>query len=148
MSRGVTIGRAACAAALAAAALAISSTSATGGTVTPKSGTYAGAGNMIGDGNYGMHLGFTLATTTVEVTILGFAVPGCSGYTSVPQATLNGRSFATSASNASRDTSLTGRWVKPRKVRGKMVITVPPTTNCGTPGTYTYRYTARRYGSQ
>jgi hypothetical protein len=146
MGHLLTMRRSLIVAALSSAALVTGVSPAKSEAFAPKPGTYAGAGAMIDNNTFGMQVGLTLEGTTVNVAILGWGYPSCTGFTSVPAATLSGKRFTTSASNPGRDTLLKGRWVKPRKVRGRMVLTVPPTTNCGTPGTYAYRYAAGRYG--
>jgi hypothetical protein len=130
------------------AALTLSPGADAGQTVdtVPKPGTYSGAGAMVDEPGYGMEVGFIFDGATVDVRILGFGIPGCSGYTSVPAAPIGPNRFETSASDANRSRTLKGRWVAPGKVRGKMVMTVPMGSNCGTPGTYTFKYAARRYG--
>lgn len=113
--------------------------------VIPRNGTYAGAGTMDGNATYGMTVGFILKNGTVDVRILGFEMPGCSGYTTVPTTTLGANRFSTTGNNSNQQTQLNGRWVKPAKVRGKMAITVHPASTCGIQGNYVYKYSARRY---
>ncbi len=117
-----------------------------GGSIEPRPGTYSGAGTMVDDNSHGMRVGFIFDGTTVDVRILGFEAPGCNGFTSVPPATVADGRFQTSSSSSHRTTVLKGRWVRPGMVKGSMTMTVPSTTSCGEPGTYFYKYAARRYG--
>ena len=138
---GIVVLASACLAALGA------QTAGAGTQLTPKPGTYAGAGAMIGESGHGMQIGFTFKGGTVEVVILGYTFPGCSGFTSVPDAAIGPNRFQTSITGANNEFNrLKGRWVKPGMVRGKLVLKRPDDASCGNPGTYRYTYQAKRYG--
>src|SRR5687768_15512195 len=110
--------------------------------LVPKPGTYSGAGTMVDNASYGMHVGVIFDGATVDVRILGFSIPGCSGYTSVPEVAIGPNRFETSASDTSVSRTLKGRWVRPGLVRGKLAMTVPGGSPCGTPGDYVFKYSA------
>ncbi|MGI9019174.1 MAG: hypothetical protein ACR2G3_00495 [Solirubrobacterales bacterium] len=114
---------------------------------TPRNGTYSGAGAEVSSPAYGVQLGFTLKGGTVTVTAAGFTLPSCSGGTSFPPVALGPNRFETTSSSSNSEVNrLTGRWVSDTKVRGKVVLERPSAASCGDPGTYVYKYTAKRYG--
>jgi len=138
---GIVVLASACLAALGA------QTAGAGTQLIPKRGTYAGAGAMIGESSYGIQIGFTFKGGTVHVVLLGFTFPNCSGFTSVPDAPIGPNRFQTSITGANSEVNrLKGRWVKPGMVRGKLVLKRPDDASCGAPGTYRYKYKAKRYG--
>lgn len=134
------------AAATLVAALTVAPGAGAGDPLVPKPGTYSGGGTMVDNPSYGMQVGFIFDGATVDTRILGFEVPGCNGFTSVPEVAIGANRFESSASNTHRSTTLKGRWVRPGLVKGKMILTVPGGSPCGTPGTYVFKYSARRYG--
>lgn len=102
---------------------------------------------MVGDETHGMQVGFRFKGGEVDVRILGFSLPGCNGFTSVPVTTIGANPFETSGTGSNGEENLLkGRWVGAGKVRGKLVLSRPQAASCGDPGTYTYKYSARRYG--
>jgi hypothetical protein len=118
------------------------------GHVKPKPGTYSGAGSMIGDASYGMELAFGFDGATATFKLVGFGAPNCSGYTSVFPAPVAKHRFKATGSNSDRSVVITGRWVTPQELTGRMKMTVVPGAMCGTPGTYEYKFSAKRYGAQ
>ena len=133
--------------ALAVATVAMSPAAGTAGTPTPKEGTYSGAGTIVGDPSHGMELGLRLEGVNLEITALLVNFPGCSGGASVPQTTVDEGKFETASFGSNSEVNrLKGRWVKPGKVKGKLVLERPEAASCGDQGTFTYKYSARRYG--
>ena len=120
---------------------------ATGGLIEPQRGTYAGAGARIDAPVDGMEVGFTFNEGMVDVRILGFTFPGCSGYTSVSDGPIAVDRFDLSGVGTMGETQrLKGRWVSRNEVRGKLILERPDPASCGEPGTWVYKYSARRYG--
>ena len=118
-----------------------------GGPTTPRNGTYSGAGAMEGDPSHGVEIGFTLKGADVAFTARVFSLPGCSGGFFLPDTTLAANRFESTSNGANSEVNrVTGRWVSNTKVRGKVTLERPSAASCGDPGTYVYKYSARRYG--
>jgi hypothetical protein len=114
---------------------------------TPRNGTYSGAGALEGDPSNGAQIGFTLKGANVVFTARLATLPGCSGSFFLPDTTLGPNRFESTGSGANSEVNrITGRWVSDTKVRGKVTLERPSEASCGDPGTYVYRYSARRYG--
>ncbi|MEO8092466.1 MAG: hypothetical protein ABI726_07155 [bacterium] len=102
---------------------------------------------MVGANTYGMQVGFIFKAGAVDVRILGFGFPGCNGFTLVPATAIGANKFETSSMGGNDESNLLkGRWVGAGKVKGKLVLARPQVASCGDPGTYVYKYAARRYG--
>lgn len=144
--RGIQTNRSWAAIAVACAFLAF--VPAAAGKVKPKPGTYSGAGAMIGDPTMGMELAFAFDGSTNSFRLVGFSAPGCSGYVGVPPASVPKRRFTVTSTDTNRTVEIKGRWVSPKELAGTMTMTVVPASTCGTPGTYAYKFGARRYGGQ
>jgi hypothetical protein len=135
-------------AAIAACTLILAGAAAPASAKKPRPGTYSGAGSMVGDPSYGMELAFGFDGANASFHLVGFTQPACNGYMSVPPAGVAKRRFKLTASNSDRTIVLKGRWSEPKELSGRMIMTVDPAAVCGTPGTYEYRFGARRYGGQ
>jgi hypothetical protein len=118
-----------------------------GGPTKPRNGTYSGAGAMTGDASYGVEIGFTLKGADVAFTARLFNLPGCTGGFFLTDTTLGPNRFESTYNGSDSEVNrITGRWVSNTKVRGKITLERPSAASCGDPGTYVYRYSARRYG--
>ena len=119
-----------------------------GAPTTPRNGTYSGAGAMESDPSHGVEIGFTLKSgADVAFTARVVSFPGCSGGFFLPDTTLAENHFESTSNGANSEVNrITGRWVSNTKVRGKVTLERPSAASCGDPGTYVYKYSARRYG--
>jgi hypothetical protein len=116
-----------------------------GGPTTPRTGTYSGALN--GAPSYGVAIGFTLKNADVTFTARLVNLPNCSGGLPLNNTTLGSNRFESTYNGSDSEVNrITGRWVSDTKVRGKITLERPSAASCGDPGTYVYKYSARRYG--
>jgi hypothetical protein len=118
-------------------------------TPNPRNGTYAGAGPMEGNPQYGVELGFTVKGTNVHSVARVFTLPGCSGGFFLPEdMTLDENRFAgQSVTTMPPETNdIKARFVTRTRIKGKVTLTREDPASCGDPGTYMYKFSARRYG--
>ena len=147
MSRGLRQGSLVAIAAAVAVAAAGAQPGVAGEPVEPRDGTYSGAGAMKGDPSFGVEIGFTLEDEEVAFNARLATFPGCSGGFFLPDTALAQGRFASTSNGANSEVNrIIGRWVSKNKVRGKITLERPSAASCGDPGTYVYKYSARRYG--
>jgi hypothetical protein len=141
-SKRVSVGAVAAALSLLAAA-----PTGAGEPIEPRNGTYSGVGAMVDSPQHWVRVGVTLKGADVRITAGEYSFPGCTGGVTFNPTTLGPNRFETSSTGPNSETNtITGRWVSNTKIRGKVVLERPSAASCGDPGTYVYRYAARRYG--
>ena len=122
----------------------------TGGSTPPKKGTYAGGGNMTGDANRWVQVGFTFKQGTIAEEAFVYSYPNCSGGASVPDAPVgqDGRFKAVQVLGGTPPGKnvIRGRFVEPTRIKGKVKLEREDPAACGDPGVYKYEFKARRFG--
>ena len=118
------------------------------GTPVPRNGTYAGAGTLTGDAQYGVELGFTVRRPDVMPIARLFEFPGCTGGFFLPDMTLVENHFegTTSTPSPPETNSIQADFVTRTRIKGTVTLQRPDAASCGDPGTYVYEFKARRYG--
>lgn len=118
--------------------------------VKPKPGTYVGIGTAKSGGSkYYLRIGFRIKGGNVDVISLEQSYPGCSGGGYSVSGPLVKRNFDLATNNPSGSPSfreIKGRFATNTAITGTMQVVIPPASTCGTPGTYDYTYSAKRYG--